>query len=188
MFNNTSPSALVAYANALPQKSYADILASYCIDFSSYNTLDRISIIEAIIAKHYPPIQDIIKPYHFIQDDLYFRAIEFPAGTVLTSKLHTQAHIGMILKGSAQVLTNYEDFVHVQAPNLYHCSPGTKRLILTLEDCVWVTVHKLTPEHLAIGLQDIDALCNIIVQDTDYTWASSIIDAKFNSMQQEVIS
>ena len=175
MFNNVSEQAVQSYIAACPDKPFADILQQYDIPYMALTVLDRISVIEAIMFAHYPPIRDIIKPYHFIQDSLYIRGIEFPAGTILTSRVHKVQHIGMLIKGSALVFTNYEELHKIEAPTLYHCYPGTKRFIVTLEDAVWCTVHHLAPWQLALGLQNIDALEDLLTEEDDISWAHEYI-------------
>lgn len=182
MFNNVTERAVQRYADNCPAKGFASLLGEYDIDYMSFSVEDRISVLEAIMAAHYPPIRDIIQPYHFIQDSLYVRGIEFPAGTILTSRLHKVDHIGMLIKGSALVLTNYEEAHVIKAPSLYHCSPNTKRLIITLEDAVWCTVHQLAPWQLAMGLQDIDSLEDTLAADTDISWAKELITKHHNAI------
>lgn len=175
MFNNISEQALRQYVDSCPAKGFLAILQEYDIDYMSFSVLDRISVLEAIMSAHYPDIREVIKPYHFIQDSLYIRGVEFPAGTILTSRVHKVPHIGLLIKGSALVFTNYEEAHLIKAPTVYRCSPGTKRFIITLEDAVWCTVHHLAPWQLAMGLQDIDSLEGMLTEVSDISWAKEFI-------------
>lgn len=190
MFNNISTETIENYLRKCPSNTMEEVFTAYDIDYSSYTAMQRIEIFEAIISKHYPPIQQIIHPYHFLQDTLYCRMIEFPAGMILTSRVHTQQHLGAMLKGRAMVLTNYEELHDVQAPNIYVCSPGTKRLIITLEDCVWMTVHKLSPAQYAMGLEDINQIELLVTTNNDFSWASNLInqqDTQFKIVTGELL-
>lgn len=77
---------------------------------------------------------------HSFADGCYIREIFNPAGELLVTKIHKKEHPFFLLEGKMSILT--EDGVqHLQAP--YHgiTKPGTKRIIYTHTDCVFVTVH-----------------------------------------------
>jgi hypothetical protein len=77
---------------------------------------------------------------HSFADGCYVREIFNPAGQILVTKIHKKKHPFFLLKGKMSILTE-NGIEHLKAP--YHgiTSPGTKRVIYTHEDCVFVTVH-----------------------------------------------
>ena len=77
---------------------------------------------------------------HSFADGCYIREIFNPAGELLVTKIHKKEHPFFLMKGKMSILT--EDGVkHVQAPHHGITKPGTKRIIYTHTDCVFVTVH-----------------------------------------------
>ena len=77
---------------------------------------------------------------HSFADGCYIREIFNPAGDLLVTKIHKKEHPFFLMKGKMSILT--EDGVkHVQAPHHGITKPGTKRIIYTHTDCVFVTVH-----------------------------------------------
>ena len=85
---------------------------------------------------------------HTFAGGCYVREIFNPAGLVLVTKIHKKEHPFFLMKGKMSILT--EDGVKtIEAPYNGVTSPGTKRVIFTHEDCVFITVHatnKKTPE------------------------------------------
>ena len=77
---------------------------------------------------------------HSFADGCYIREIFNPAGDLLVTKIHKKEHPFFLMKGKMSILT--EDGVkHIQAPHHGITKPGTKRIIYTHTDCVFVTVH-----------------------------------------------
>ena len=77
---------------------------------------------------------------HSFADGCYIREIFNPAGELLVTKIHKKEHPFFLMKGKMSILT--EDGVkHIQAPHHGITKPGTKRIIYTHTDCVFVTVH-----------------------------------------------
>ena len=77
---------------------------------------------------------------HSFADGCYIREIFNPAGELLVTKIHKKEHPFFLMKGKMSILT--EDGVkHVQEPHHGITKPGTKRIIYTHTDCVFVTVH-----------------------------------------------
>mgnify|MGYP003142204270 CR=1 FL=1 len=77
---------------------------------------------------------------HSFADGCYIREIFNPAGELIITKIHKKEHPFFLLEGKMSILT--EDGVkHLEAP--YHgiTKPGTKRIIYTHTNCVFVTVH-----------------------------------------------
>tara|TARA_R110000824_G_scaffold123557_3_gene281477 strand:+ start:5470 stop:6066 length:597 start_codon:yes stop_codon:yes gene_type:complete len=77
---------------------------------------------------------------HSFADGCYIREIFNPAGELLITKIHKKEHPFFLLEGKMSILT--EDGVeHLKAPYYGITKPGTKRIIYTHTDCVFVTVH-----------------------------------------------
>ena len=73
-------------------------------------------------------------------DGCYIREVFNPAKELIITKIHKKQHPFFLLCGEMSILT--EDCIkHLKAP--YHgiTEPGTKRVIYTHTDCVFVTVH-----------------------------------------------
>jgi len=77
---------------------------------------------------------------HTFVDGAYIREIFMPKGMLITSKIHKIKHPYFVLKGDVSVMTENGP-VRIKAP-YYGVTPvGTKRLLYTHEDTVWITVH-----------------------------------------------
>jgi len=62
----------------------------------------------------------------------------------VVGKIHKHAHLNMLMLGQAVVAT--EDGIHTYtAPYVFTSLPGTKRVVVAVQDVIWVTVH-LTEE------------------------------------------
>ena len=77
---------------------------------------------------------------HSFADGCYIREIFNPAGELLVTKIHKKEHPFFLMKGKMSILTE-EGVKHLEAPHHGITQPGTKRIIYTHEDCVFITVH-----------------------------------------------
>ena len=118
---------------------------------------------------------------HTFAGGCYIREIFNPAGLILVTKIHKKEHPYFLMKGKMSILT--EDGVKtVEAPHNGITPPGTKRVIFTHEDCVFITVHatdKTTPEEVEedviaksfndedISLKEIEALSKALNLDVE---------------------
>tara|TARA_R100001163_G_C5066982_1_gene205748 strand:- start:513 stop:1034 length:522 start_codon:yes stop_codon:yes gene_type:complete len=91
---------------------------------------------------------------HTFADGLYIREIFMPKGQVVTTGIHKQEHPYFVLKGDVSVLTD-QGIQRIKAPYQGITKPGTKRLIYTHEDTVWITVHATEKESIEEVLKDI---------------------------------
>lgn len=92
--------------------------------------------------------EDSLNPVrHLFSDGMYVREIFNPAGQLLVTKIHKQHHPFFLLAGEMSILTD-EGVTHLQAPHYGITEPGTKRVIYTHTDCVFVTVHRTDSEDL----------------------------------------
>ena len=102
-------------------------------------TIDRnkVNEIEALMAQM-PQVN--LKVTDYFSLGVYARALEIPAGIQLTGKIHKFEQLNILAKGKMKVLVDGV-IREVEAPFIVVSPPGTKRIALALEDCVWITVH-----------------------------------------------
>lgn len=73
---------------------------------------------------------------------MYSREIFMPAGSIITSKIHKTEHQYVVLSGRCRVYNTEDDsFVELSAGHIGVTKPGTRRVLLMLEDTRWVTFH-----------------------------------------------
>jgi aminopeptidase-like protein len=77
---------------------------------------------------------------HFFSDGWYMREITVPAGEVIIGKIHKHAHTNCVSIGKVRVFTEF-GADEMYAPFQFVSEPGTKRVVLTLEETVWTTYH-----------------------------------------------
>lgn len=78
---------------------------------------------------------------HHFAPGCYAREMFLPKGLVVVGKIHKHAHVNVISQGSVSVFTEQEGVLTLTAPITFVSSPGTKRVVLVHEDCVWTTSH-----------------------------------------------
>ena len=88
---------------------------------------------------------------HFHPHGLYGRKIFMPAGTILTSRVHNQQHLSVVLSGHCTVVDEKGNAHDIRAPMIWVTEPGTQRALHIHEDCIWLTVH-------ATDLKEVEAL------------------------------
>ena len=73
-------------------------------------------------------------------DGQYIREIFMPAGQIITTKIHKKLHPFFVMSGKLSIVSE-DGVIEIEAP--YHgiTKPGTKRVIYTHEDTVFITVH-----------------------------------------------
>lgn len=86
---------------------------------------------------------------HHFAPGAYGREMRLPAGLVVVGKIHKHAHINVLSQGHVRVFTEQEGEMEIKAPCTFVSSPGTKRVVLVLEDTVWTTVHVTDKTDLA---------------------------------------
>jgi len=74
-------------------------------------------------------------------DQLYMRKMYMPKECVVISAMHHTEHFWFLLKGRILVTTDSEQIEHI-APCYEKSMKGAKRLILSLEDSLFINVHK----------------------------------------------
>jgi hypothetical protein len=80
------------------------------------------------------------EPTHFFAPGMYLRELTIPAGMLVVGKTHKHAHFLMVLKGRAEVVSEFGREI-VTAGYIGVSQPGVKRVVLAIEDTQFVTVH-----------------------------------------------
>lgn len=96
--------------------------------------------IEATNSNVTSDLSDLMPLKHIFAPGAYGRQITVPARHWVIGKIHKHAHLNFVMKGRCVVLTEEGPMV-IQAPYSFVSSPGTKRVVLALEELVWSTVH-----------------------------------------------
>lgn len=78
---------------------------------------------------------------HTFADGQYIREIYNPAGIVLVTKIHNKTHPFFLMKGEMSIITE-EGAEKIKAPYQGITKAGTKRVIYTHSECVFITVHR----------------------------------------------
>lgn len=77
------------------------------------------------------------------------------AGEVWTSKIHKTEHPFVVLSGECHVWSERDGWQHIKAPHQGITQPGTRRILVIVEDTTWVTFHPLVDGE--IDLKKIEA-------------------------------
>ncbi len=77
---------------------------------------------------------------HSFADGCYIREVSTTPGQLVVSKIHKVAHPFFLLKGEMSILTE-EGVKRIKAPYYGITPAGTKRVLLTHSDIIFVTVH-----------------------------------------------
>lgn len=104
---------------------------------------------------------------HSFADGCYIREIFNPAHELIVTKIHKIAHPFFLLRGEMSILTE-EGVKRIKAPYYGITPAGTKRVIYTHSDIVFVTVHvtkekdlaKIEGEIIAKDFDEMDKISN----------------------------
>lgn len=80
------------------------------------------------------------EPTHFFAPGMYLRELTIPTGMLMVGKIHKHAHFLMVLKGRAEVISEFGRMI-VEAGHISVSPPGVKRVVLALDEVQFVTVH-----------------------------------------------
>jgi hypothetical protein len=138
--------------------------------------VNKIDEFEGLLAQ-LPPVKCELK--HEFKPGWYNRTIFMPAGLLLTSKIHRSSHQFEISKGRVMVMINDITELLV-APYTGLTKPGTRRIILVLEDTVWTTFHKNDDD-----CQDLEELERRLIYPHDNPYLSEDIKIKNNLTQKK---
>lgn len=78
---------------------------------------------------------------HYFVPGMYCRRVFRPAGTLIVGKVHKQPHFFLCVKGEIIAWTE-KGMKKLQAGDVVECQPGTKRVTLSTQDSIGVTIHK----------------------------------------------
>jgi len=81
---------------------------------------------------------------HTFTPGLYSRQIFMPKDSVIVSKIHKTEHQFVVSMGVAFVKVNDEEWEEIKAPYIGITKPGTRRVLVIGEDCIWTTFHPAT--------------------------------------------
>ena len=114
---------------------------------------------------HFAPLK------HSFADGIYIRQMTMVKGAVCIGKIHKHLHAWFLLTGHITVITEgrTEDYI---APCYVVAPPGTKRVIYTHEESIFVNVHK-NPDNI----KDIDELEKTYIAE-DYKEYEEYINKK----------
>tara|TARA_B100000768_G_scaffold83700_1_gene79177 strand:+ start:4634 stop:5122 length:489 start_codon:yes stop_codon:yes gene_type:complete len=84
---------------------------------------------------------DVFRIENDFSDQLYMRKMIMPKDAVVISAVHHTEHFWFLMEGRILVTTDGEEIEHI-APCYEKSLKGAKRLILSLEDSVFINVHK----------------------------------------------
>lgn len=93
---------------------------------------------------------------HTFGDGFYMRETTVPANQVVVTKIHKKENPLFMLKGKCVIITEEGTVDHI-APSYTVTKPGTQRLIKTIEECTWVTVHVTEAKNLKDVEEDVIA-------------------------------
>ena len=77
---------------------------------------------------------------HFFAPGLYARQMFIKKGTCIVGKIHKHAHINTISQGKCSVMTEFGQ-MEITSPCTFVSKPGTKRVVVALDDVIWTTYH-----------------------------------------------
>jgi hypothetical protein len=104
---------------------------------------------------------DLCPLKHSFSDGIYVREIFIPAGVVLAGKIHKHDHPNFLMSGEVKVFTESGGLEILKGPMSMISKAGTKRVVETITDTVWVTVH-LNPTNT----QDLSELEKEVIADS----------------------
>ena len=77
---------------------------------------------------------------HTFADGVYVRQMYMPKDTAVIGKIHKREHVWFLLEGLIAVATEF-GVNYYEAPCYIKSEGGTKRVILAIEDTVFINVH-----------------------------------------------
>lgn len=105
---------------------------------------------------------DMPDPRHLFAPGMYGRELIIPAGMLVVGKIHKHSHLLMVLKGKSVIISQFGREI-VEAGHFSVSQPGVKRVVLALEDTVFVTVH-----HNPENVEDLDVIEQQHIEDENF--------------------
>ena len=97
---------------------------------------------------------------HSFSDGIYIREMSMLEGGIVIGKIHNRSHTWFLMKGKIKI-ANEDGVVTYSAPTYVNANSGAKRVIVALEDSVFVIVHP-NPDNIT----DTDVLERILTCET----------------------
>ena len=83
---------------------------------------------------------------HSFSDGVYIREMSMLKGGVVIGKIHNRSHTWFLMKGKIKVATE-DEVITYSAPTYVNAKAGAKRVIIAIEDSIFVNVHP-NPENI----------------------------------------
>lgn len=96
--------------------------------------------IERLQAEMLPIATKIPQAGHHFAPGMYLRELLVPAGMLIVGKIHRHEHFLFVMKGRAVVISEF-DRMEVEGGHFSVSPAGVKRVVMALEDTLFVTVH-----------------------------------------------
>ena len=97
---------------------------------------------------------------HSFSEGIYIREMSMLKDGVVIGKIHNRSHAWFLMKGKIRI-ANEDGIVTYSAPTYVNASSGAKRVIIALEDSVFVNIHP-NPDNIT----DTDELERILTCET----------------------
>ena len=81
------------------------------------------------------------QPQHFFHPGWYERRLMLPAGSLVVGKIHRHKHPVGVIYGHAFILSEFGSD-EVRTGYFAVSEPGVKRVVLTIKDTLFVTLHR----------------------------------------------
>jgi hypothetical protein len=81
------------------------------------------------------------KVTHHFGSGVYGRELFIPKGNVIVSKIHRGKTFNVIAKGRIVVICPHKGYNVYEGPQCFVSEPFTKRVVIALEDTLWITSH-----------------------------------------------
>ncbi len=100
--------------------------------------LNQVIAAEAFI-KQLPDTVEL-RVEHDFSYGVYSRTLYIPKDIILIGEIHKYENFNILIKGKVSVLIDGK-MQTIEAPFKVVSPPGTKRIIIGLEDSIWMTIH-----------------------------------------------
>lgn len=97
------------------------------------------------------------KVHHHFATGVYGRELFIPKGNVIVSKIHKAKTFNVIASGRIAVICPHKGYNVYEGPHCFVSEPFTKRVVIALEDTLWITSHGYT------GSEDLDKVEDEII-------------------------
>jgi quercetin dioxygenase-like cupin family protein len=97
---------------------------------------------------------------HSFSEGVYIREMSMLEGGIVIGKIHNKSHTWFLMKGKLKI-ANEDGVVTYSAPTYVNAKSGAKRVIIALEDSVFVNIHP-NPDNI----RDIEELEKILTCET----------------------